>query len=128
MTVRHVLSLLVPLTLLAALAGGCGLFFGAPEALEDAHMVTLTDATCAYVVVKTQGERFGVLAPAGPVPLRQGDLLVGILRQGEVALRRLPFPEQIALAPEAYDVRAAGVPLASAQMLWRELCPPARVV
>jgi hypothetical protein len=104
-------------------ASGCGLIGAASEtAVDDAHVVSLVRTDCAYAVVKTQGDSFGILAPVDPLPLQPGDMFVGALRPGHISLRFLRFPEQELGPAVLVDVRAAGVPLAEAQQQWRELC------
>lgn len=113
-------------TLLAAalLVGGCGLFGAvADDEFDDAHAVFLTDPACRAVVVKTQGNGFAVLAPAGPRILQRGDLLAGSLRRGQTALQVMPFPEQSLGPTEPFTVHAAGLDLAEAQAVWRMACP-----
>ncbi|MDX1531655.1 MAG: hypothetical protein R3362_09025, partial [Rhodothermales bacterium] len=83
---------------LVALAVGlpaCGILpgFGGDEedlVAEGAHVVFLTRADCDYVVAKTQGGRFAVLAPTGDYRPRLGDLLVGNLREGPQSLPVVP--------------------------------------
>jgi len=118
----RVASALLPALLIIALSG-CGLFAAAVDEADDAHVVTLTTAGCEHVVVKTQGDGFGLLAPVEPLVLRRGDMLVGPLRRGQIPLRLLPFPEQDLGPAVVFDVHAAGVSLAAAQSLWRQVCP-----
>lgn len=102
---------------------GCALFVRSGDvALDDAHVVSFVRPPCPYVIVKTQGDAFGVLAPPPDVGTRGGDMFVGPLRPGPMALHFVPFPEQ-ALGPQVQvEVHASNISFPEAQTHWRALC------
>lgn len=113
---------LAVLLLAAALPGCAGLFSREAPAVESAHAVFLTRPGCAYVVARTTGRGYAVLAPRdGHAPVR-GDVLVGDLRTGRVALQLIPFPSSEMAGTASFDVAGHGLPLARAQDLWRDVC------
>lgn len=114
---------LLVLAALALGASGCALLAPAAQPLDDAHVVALTRPTCPYVVVKTQGDGFGILRALDPLEPGHGDMFVGQLRIGAIPMRFLPFPEQVLGPPVLVEVRAAGRSFAQAQAGLRELCP-----
>lgn len=102
---------------------GCGLLSPASDDSDrDAHIVFLTHEDCRYVVVKTQGGRFGVLIPEDESTLQQGDMLVGALRPGRVMLTRMIFPSQQLASTTSYRALEHDARLSTVQATWREAC------
>lgn len=125
MRVRPMLRRLFLLGAGAALAG-CGILPGfgeADDAIEHAHVVFLTRPDCRWVVAKTQGGGFALVAPIRTDALRQGDLLVGDLRTGTLQLRTVPFPGDALTEPVPFQAAGVGLSLARAQADWRRACP-----
>lgn len=116
-------SLFIFLVTTTLVFSGCGLLSSAADDNErDAHIVFLTAEDCRYVVVKTQGGRFGLLIPADESTLRQGDMLVGALRTGPVMLSRMAFPDQQLTTTTSYIVLEDDARLSTVQSTWREAC------
>ena len=102
---------------------GCGLLSSAGDDGEgDAHIVFLTHEDCRYVVVKTQGGRFGVIIPEDDSPLDPGDMLIGALRPGQITLTRMVFPSQEVVSTTSYRALEDDAELANVQNTWRLAC------
>jgi hypothetical protein len=111
----------------SGIASGCGLL-RAPGAgaIEDAHVVWLTETGCPHFVAKTRNERFALFLPLEPYAPRRGDTLIGGLRPGSVLLRLIPIGAEPHETVLRADVLAFGMPLPDVQDAWREVCPVPR--
>jgi hypothetical protein len=109
--------------LLAAFLPACSGLFGAEAVTESAHAVFLTQADCPYVVTNQTRDQFAVLTARGTYAPRQGDLLVGNLRRGEVRLAIVPFGEEAIARSATFEVAGYSLALAEAQDLYYGFCP-----
>lgn len=96
---------------------------GSEEATESAHAVFVARAGCDYVIAKTTGRGYAVLRPTGPYDPRQGDLLVGNLREGSLTLGLIPTATAGLTPGLAFEVARYDLALADAQRLYYGFCP-----
>ncbi len=110
------------LVLLAVfLVAGC---FNAESVTESAHAVFVTRPDCPYLIAKTPGAGYAVLQPSGDYTPRRGDLLVGNLQRGGLALGVVPFGTNDLEGSEQFEVVQHSLSLAEAQATYYGQCPP----
>ena len=127
-SIKHLWVVLGVLVLPACGGLGDGLF-GAETDILAAHAVFLTQPDCPYVVTNQRRDQFAVLTPRGTYAPRQGDLLVGSLRTGEVGLDIVPFGAEEIERSARFEVAGHSLDLAEAQDLYYGFCPlPAREI
>lgn len=108
------------LVAVALLLSACS---GSEEALESAHAVFVARPGCEYVIAKTTGRGYAVLRPTGAYEPRQGDLLVGNLRDGTLTLGLIPVTTDDLTPGFAFEVAGHDLALADAQRLYYGFCP-----
>lgn len=115
------------LLLFAASLPACGglgdEILGAEPAPEVAHAVFMTRPDCPYFVTNQTRNQFAVLTPRDGFAPRQGDLLVGILRDGVLPLEVVPFGDQGIARTLTFEVAGHDLSLAEAQDLYYSACP-----
>ncbi|MEM1042113.1 MAG: hypothetical protein AAGI91_05735 [Bacteroidota bacterium] len=109
--------------LAALLLPGCAGLFGAETTVESAHAVFVARPGCAHLIARTPGTGYAVLRPRGDYAPRQGDILVGNLRRGSLALGIVPFGANGLDGSEQFEVVQHGLSLAEAQEVYYGLCP-----
>ncbi len=102
---------------------GCAGLFASETTIEAAHSVFVTRPGCPYFTAQTTGEGYAVLRPQGTYTPHQGDLLVGNLRRGGLALGVVPFGTNDLGESERFEVVQHGLTLAEAQEVYYGLCP-----
>ena len=96
---------------------------GPENAIESAHAVFMTRPDCPHFVVNMTADRFAVLSPPDGFAPRQGDLLVGNLRVGALALDIAPFGAEEITETATFEVTGHDLSLAAAQRLYYGFCP-----
>ena len=109
--------------LLLALLPACSGLLGTDAAEESAHAVFLARSTCPYVVTSETQRSFAVLTPLDGTALRQGDLLLGNLRTGTIAIDVIPSDGEAVTRAVSVEVVSHGLSLAEAQAFYSGYCP-----
>ncbi len=112
------------LAVLAALSlPACAGLFGTETAIESAHSVFVARPGCPYFTAKTPGAGYAVLRPTTDYAPHRGDLLVGNLQRGGLALGVVPAGANDLREGERFEVVQFDLALAEAQAVYYGLCP-----